>query len=205
MSVVYASQRNRSTAGLEIVAGIWCFKPVRGKPQAGDMLDDAFAVRCRSIDAEGEVSSRVVISVLIPFFLGFALHRFASDGPTELRRLGFPGPWVKHSPPKRLRNTSAVAVSVKQNRIWNWSTSCRFRPRRPGMRRSRWNASISRKTLRKPPGGNVSSTRCGKSRSFVRPMISRLRRVILHDAPSTGYGKLTGNRPNPYDYLCDLF
>src|SRR5262245_17696895 len=46
------------------------------------------------------------------------------------------------------------------------------------MRRSRWNASISRKTLRKPSGGSASSTRCGKSRSFLRPMISRLRRVI---------------------------
>src|SRR5215831_2171277 len=46
------------------------------------------------------------------------------------------------------------------------------------MRRSRWNASISRKTLRKGPRGSASSTRCGKSRSFLRPMISRLRRVI---------------------------
>jgi hypothetical protein len=27
----------------------------------------------------------------------------------EVRGLGFPGPWVKHSPPKRLRNASAVA------------------------------------------------------------------------------------------------
>jgi hypothetical protein len=27
------------------------------------------------------------------------------------------GAWVKHSPPKRLRNASAVAVSGKQNRI----------------------------------------------------------------------------------------
>src|SRR5262245_1223948 len=46
------------------------------------------------------------------------------------------------------------------------------------MRRSRWNVSISRKTLRKPPGGSASSTRCGKSCSFARPTISRLRRVI---------------------------
>jgi hypothetical protein len=30
-----------------------------------------------------------------------------------------------------------------------------FRPRRTGMRRSRWNASISSKTLRKPSGGSV--------------------------------------------------
>ena len=57
------------------------------------------------------------------------------------------------------------------------------------MRRSRWNASISRKTLRKPPGGSASSTRCGKSRSFVRPTISRLRRVI---SPNPG-------RPRPLD------
>src|SRR6266404_5283030 len=47
-----------------------------------------------------------------------------------------------------------------------------------GRRRSRWNASNSRKVLRKPPGGGASSTRCRKSRSFVRPTISRLRRVI---------------------------
>jgi hypothetical protein len=51
------------------------------------------------------------------------------------------------------------------------------------MRLSRWNASISRKTLRKPPNGTASSTRSGKSRSFVRPMISRLRRVILPNPP----------------------
>src|SRR5262249_32427508 len=31
--------------------------------------------------------------------------------------LGRAGAWVKHSPPKRLRNASAVAVSGKQNRI----------------------------------------------------------------------------------------
>jgi len=51
------------------------------------------------------------------------------------------------------------------------------------MRRSRWKASNSRKTLRKPPGGSASSTRCGKSRSFVRPVISRLRRVISPNPP----------------------
>src|SRR6516225_2715880 len=37
----------------------------------------------------------------------------------------------------------------------------------------------ARKTLRKPSGGTASSTRYGKSRSFLRPTISRLRRVIL--------------------------
>jgi hypothetical protein len=41
----------------------------------------------------------------------------SSDGVAEVRGLGFPSPWVKHSPPKRLRNASAVAVSGKQNRI----------------------------------------------------------------------------------------
>jgi hypothetical protein len=41
----------------------------------------------------------------------------ASDDVAEVRDLGFPGAWVKHSPPKRLRNASAVAVSGKQNRI----------------------------------------------------------------------------------------
>src|SRR6266516_7577360 len=46
------------------------------------------------------------------------------------------------------------------------------------MRRSRWNASISSKTLRKPSGGSTSSTRCGKSRSFIYPVISDLRRLI---------------------------
>ena len=51
------------------------------------------------------------------------------------------------------------------------------------MRRSRWNASISRKTLRKPPGGSASLTRCGKYRSFLRPAISRLRRVIWSNSP----------------------
>src|SRR5262249_23198404 len=100
--------------------------------------------------------------------------------------------WVKRSPPKRLRNASAVAISGKQNRIWNCSTSCRLRPRRTGMRRSRWNVSISRKTLRKPPGGSASSTRCGKSCSFARPVISRLRRVISPNPPE-GTARCTRN------------
>src|SRR5262249_21231688 len=51
------------------------------------------------------------------------------------------------------------------------------------MRRSRWNASISWKTLGKPPGGSSNSTRYGKSRSFARPAISRLRRVISPNSP----------------------
>src|SRR5262245_31035607 len=65
------------------------------------------------------------------------------------------------------------------------------------MRRSRRNASISRKTLRKPPGGSASSTRCGKSRSFVRPTISRLRRVISPN-PLRLSASLLGDRyPDP--------
>src|SRR5262245_33853130 len=62
-------------------------------------------------------------------------------------------------------------------------TSCRLRPRRTGMRRSRWNASISSKTPRKPSGGSASSTRCGKSCSFARPVIWSLRRVISSNPP----------------------
>src|SRR5262245_24019001 len=63
---------------------------------AGDVFDDAFAARGPRIDAEGEVSSRC--GHLRPLFSWAA------------------GAWVKHSPPKRLRNASAVAVSGKQNR-----------------------------------------------------------------------------------------
>jgi hypothetical protein len=49
--------------------------------------------------------------VLDPF------HAGASDDVAKAWDLGFPGAWVKHSPPKRLRNASAVAASGKQNRI----------------------------------------------------------------------------------------
>src|SRR5215470_7224991 len=38
------------------------------------------------------------------------------DDVAEVLGLGF-GAWVKHSPPKRLRNAPAVAASGKQNRI----------------------------------------------------------------------------------------
>jgi len=53
-------------------------------------------------------------------------------------RCGLGAAHVKRSPPKRLRNASAVAGSGKQNRIYNCSAS-RLRPRRSGM----------------PPGGNA--------------------------------------------------
>src|SRR5215470_9216391 len=38
----------------------------------------------------------------------------ASDDVAEVRGLGFASAWVKHSPPKRLRNASAVAVSTRE-------------------------------------------------------------------------------------------
>src|SRR5262249_33196856 len=37
----------------------------------------------------------------------------------------------------------------------------------------------TRDPLRKPSGGSASSTRCGKSRSFVRRTVSLLRRIVL--------------------------
>src|SRR5262252_5407970 len=110
---------------------------------AGDVLDDAFAVRCPSIDAEGKVSSQLAhLRPLLPHSSSSRFTAGASDDLAEVHGLDFPGAWVKHSPPKRLRNASAVAVSGKQNRIRDCSASCRLRPRRTGMRRSRWNASI---------------------------------------------------------------
>ena len=93
---------------------------------------------------------------------------------------------VKHSPPKRLRNASAVAASGKQNRMWKDLTSYRFRPRRTGICRSRWNSSISSKTLRKTSSGSTSSTRCGKFRSFIKrtaSLLRRMRRVISPNPP----------------------
>src|SRR5215472_6471084 len=69
-------------------------------PTNADVLHDAFAVRCPSIDAEGEVSSRR-----------------GHLRPLLLHSSWAAGAWVKHSPPKRLRKASAVAASGKQNRI----------------------------------------------------------------------------------------
>src|SRR5262249_12401836 len=54
---------------------------------------------------------------------------------------------------------------------------------RIAMPRSRWNDSSSWLLSRKPPAGSSSSTRCGKSRSFICPVISDLRRVISPNAP----------------------
>src|SRR5207253_59512 len=82
----------------------------------------------------------------------------ATAGMIEL----FSGAWVKHSPPTRLRNASAVAASGKQNRIWNGMTSYRLRPRRTGMRRSPWNVSICRFT---PKSGQIADMPAGPSRA----------------------------------------
>jgi hypothetical protein len=73
---------------------------------AGDVLDDAFPVRCPRINAECEVRSNRR-GHLIP------LSRFtagACDAVAEVA-LGFPGAWVKHSPPKRLRNPYVPAAA----------------------------------------------------------------------------------------------
>jgi hypothetical protein len=85
---------------------------------AGDVLHDAFAVRGPRIDAESKPSPECGhLRPLLPH----SSSRFtvgASDDVAEIvRGLDFPGVWVKHSPPKRLRNASAVAAFGKQNRI----------------------------------------------------------------------------------------
>jgi hypothetical protein len=92
--------------------------------------------------------------------------------------------WVGHA-----HATEAIAECIRRPRVREAKSNigllafCRFRPRRAGMRRARQNASKSRKTPRKPPGGRASSTRCGKSRSFARPTASRLRRLIWSNPP----------------------
>jgi hypothetical protein len=74
---------------------------------AGDVLHDAFAVRGPRIDAESKPSPECGhLRPLLPH----SSSRFtvgASDDVAEIvRGLDFPGVWVKHSPPKRLRNAS---------------------------------------------------------------------------------------------------
>ena len=83
---------------------------------AGDVLHDAFAIGCPSIDAEGEVSSQCGRLPFAPSAPRLQSRVHPADVP-EVRGLGFTGAWVEHSPPKRLRNASAVAASGKQNRI----------------------------------------------------------------------------------------
>jgi hypothetical protein len=60
--------------------------------------------------------SGVIAISYCPIFLS-ASGVTAADDVAEVRGLGFAGVWVKHSPPKRVRNASAVSVSGKQNRI----------------------------------------------------------------------------------------
>src|SRR5262245_28248457 len=64
-----------------------------------DVFHDAFAVWRPSIDAKGEVSSRR-----------------GHLRPLLLHSSWAAGTWVKHSPPKRLRNAFAMTASGKQNR-----------------------------------------------------------------------------------------
>jgi len=75
---------------------------------AGDVLDDAFAVS----DAESKVSPECGHLPFAP-----SGPRFPTSASDEHRRIPELDAWVKHSPPKRLRNASALAVSGKQNRI----------------------------------------------------------------------------------------
>src|SRR5262249_34724538 len=84
-------------------------------------LDDVGAVAFRTVDHHSVLAARSADPYLRRSFgYSFSASRFtagASDDVAEVLGLGFPGAWVKHSPPKRLRNASAVAVSGKQNRI----------------------------------------------------------------------------------------
>src|SRR5262245_552148 len=73
---------------------------VTAGPTNADVFHDAFAVRGPRIDAVSEVSSRWTHVRPLLLHSSWAAHA-----------------WVKHSPPKRLRNASAVAASGKQNRI----------------------------------------------------------------------------------------
>jgi hypothetical protein len=73
------------------------------------VFDDAFTVGCPSIDAEGKVSSqRAHLRPLLPHSSSSRFTAGASDDLAEVHGLDFPGAWVKHSPPKRLRNAGSV-------------------------------------------------------------------------------------------------
>ena len=130
-------------------------------PTNADVFHDAFAVRGPRIGAEGEVSSRRghLRPLLLHSFLGGPCvgQALATEAIAECIRSGSVGEAESNIGLLCLVPTPAAA---------DWDALVR------------WNVSISRKTLRKPPGGSASSTRCGKSRSCVRPTISRLRRVI---------------------------
>jgi hypothetical protein len=55
------------------------------------------------------------------------------------------------------------------------------------MPRSRWKDSNSRLLLRKPLGGSSSSTRCGKSRSFICPAISLATAHLLQSSSASRF------------------
>src|SRR2546423_14053053 len=63
-------------------------------------LDDIGAVALRTVDHDAVLAARRSHA-----------HLLRSFDQSEVRGLSFPGAWVKHSPPKRLRNASAVAAS----------------------------------------------------------------------------------------------
>src|SRR5262249_46855669 len=79
-------------------------------------LDDVGAVAFRTVDHDAALAARRCDAHLRGSFdQSSSASRFtagASDDIAEVRGLGFSGAWVKHSPPKRLRNASAV---VKPN------------------------------------------------------------------------------------------
>src|SRR5262249_12071578 len=87
---------------------------------------DLDAVYCSSLPSVtrrnerqvGQTPQTVIGHRHLPFPQSSSASRVtAGDDVAEVGGLGFAGVWVKHSPPKRLRNASAVAVSGKQNRI----------------------------------------------------------------------------------------
>src|SRR5262249_649959 len=82
-------------------------------------LNDVGAVILRPVDHDPVLAARRSTAHLRRSFdQSSSASRFTAGTSDDLvRGLDFPGAWVKHSPPKRLRNASAVAVSGKQNRI----------------------------------------------------------------------------------------
>src|SRR5262249_55860563 len=76
-------------------------------------LDDIGPIALRAEDHDPVVASHYRRLVLCYSSSASRFTAGASDDVAEVRSLGFPGAWVKHSPPKRLRNASAVAVSRK--------------------------------------------------------------------------------------------
>src|SRR6516162_296642 len=81
-------------------------------------LDDISAVALRTVNHDAVLAARRSHAHLRRSFdqssSASRLTTGASDDVAEVRGLGFASAWVKHSPPKRLRNASAVAVSTRE-------------------------------------------------------------------------------------------